>query len=125
MIGLFSKHHDIKPTFYDEKRKDLHVELLGKQSRLKKCVKRVIVKNGVINLYPTGPDKEAAEDESKKAKKTLLAAIGSYDGIRNDILRYIKEHSNDFITTVEWPLDYITSHEIIERTYAEFFQQIP
>ena len=123
MMGLFSKYHGVEPTLYDEKRKDLHIELLEKQSWLEKCTKRVIVKNGVINLYPEGADKEAAKNESEKAKKTLLAAIGSYDGIRIDILRYIKEHTDSFVTTTEWPLDYITSHEIIERTYARFFQE--
>lgn len=125
MIWPFSKRQCIKPNFCDKKREDLHLELLRKQNWLEKCAKQVIIKNGVINLYPDGPDKEAAETESKKAKRTFLVAIGSYDGIRNDTLRYIKEHSDDFVTTIGWPLDYITSHEIIEHTYAEFFQEIP
>lgn len=123
MIRSFFNRQCIKPTFSDKRREDLHIEVLDKQDWLEKCAKQVIVKNGVINLYPEGPDKEVAKEESEKAKKSLLTAIGSYDGIRCDMIQYIKKHSNDFVTTVRWPLNYITSHEIIERAYARFFQE--
>lgn len=82
----------------------------------------VIVRRGVVDLYPNGPDKERAEADLDKAKESLLCAIGTSDGVRAELMRYIKAHYTDFVTTAGYPEPY-TSHEIIEKTWRKFFQQ--
>ena len=65
------------------------------KNRLVGAVQQVIIKQGVINLYPEGPDQERAKEDLKKAKFSLLCAIGHYDG-------RLQEYKNALNKNEEW-----------------------
>lgn len=119
---FFRKYHQPVETAADKTRARLRHQLFTAQNHLKECVELVIVRQGVIDLYPDGPDKEKAKSDLDKAKRSLLCAIGTADGIRSDLLRYIKEHSSEFVVTAGWNdmNDYNTSHKVIERAWKNF-----
>lgn len=58
---------------------------------LKAAVKRTIIKQGVLALYPVGPDKDAAQKEAEAAKRFLLCCIGAYDARRQELADYAKK----------------------------------
>lgn len=111
-----------QPTPADKERRRLLHKLFIANQHLAECVELVIVRCGVVDLYPDGPDKERAEIDLAKAKHSLLCAIGTSDGIRTELMRYIDAHCGEFVTTAGWVTPY-TSHEIIEKTWRNFFRQ--
>ena len=111
-----------QPTSADLERRRLLHKLYVANQHLAERAELVIVRRGVVDLYPDGPDKELAEADLDKAKKSLLCAIGTSDGVRAELMRYVKDHYKDFVTTAGWVEPY-TSHEIIEKTWRKFFQQ--
>ena len=78
---------------------------------------------GVIDLYPDGLDKDRAIKDFEAAQHSLLCAIGTVDGLRNDMRSYIAAHEKDFEATARWavPSVNISSHTIIEKVYRDFF----
>ena len=78
---------------------------------LKAAVKRAIIKQGVITLYPVGPDKDAAQKEAEAAKRFLLCCIGAYDARRQELVDY----TTGYIAA--------TSHDIVEKAYEEFYKK--
>lgn len=93
------------------------------KTELENRVKTAIVRKGVIDLYPDGPDKDCAIKDFEAAQHSLLCAIGTVDGLRNDMKSYIAAHKDDFVATARWvaPNDKISSHTIIEKIYRDFF----
>ena len=49
--------------------------------------RQVITRVEVINLYPDGADRKKAVSDAKKAKQSLLVAIGAYDTARRRMER--------------------------------------
>lgn len=82
---------------------------------LKAAVKRTIIKQGVITLYPVGPDKDAAQKEAEAAKRFLLCCIGAYDARQQELADYAKKNNIGY--------GYITSHDIVEKVYEEFYKK--
>lgn len=82
---------------------------------LKAAVKRAIIKQGVITLYPVGPDKDAAQKEAEAAKRFLLCCIGTYDARRQELADYAEKNNTGCIAA--------TSHDIIEKAYEEFYKK--
>lgn len=82
---------------------------------LEAAVKRAIIKQGVITLYPVGPDKDAAQREAEAAKRFLLCCIGAYDAIRRELADYAKKNNAGCIAE--------TSHDIVEKAYEEFYKK--
>lgn len=111
-----------QPTPADKERRRLLHKLFVANKRLAECAELVIVRHGVVNLYPDGPDKERAEIDLAKAKHSLLCAIGTSDDVRAELMRYIDAHYEEFVTTADYVTPY-TSHEIIEKTWRSFFKQ--
>ena len=76
-----------------------------------------------LDLYPDGPDKDRAIKDFEAAQHSLLCAIGTVDGLRNDMRSYIAAHEKDFEATARWavPSVNISSHTIIEKVYRDFF----
>lgn len=120
---FFKKGSQPVETEADKIRARLLHQLFAAQNHLEECAELVIVRQGVIDLYPDGPDKKLAESDLAKAKYSLLCAIGTADGIRTDLLRHIKEHSHEFVATADWnvPDGESASHKVIERTWKKFF----
>ena len=115
----------LQPTLYDQKRHEMHVQMYDAMSTLEDATKATIVRLGVVNLYPEGADKNKAQEDANKQQYVLLCAIGSYDGLRTDYIKYVQKHTDKFVTTANWPMKWATSHEVIEKTYTKFFQETP
>lgn len=111
-----------QPTPADKERRRLLHKLFVANQHLAERVELVIVRRGVVDLYPDGPDKELAEIDLAKAKHSLLCAIGTSDGVRAELMNYTDAHYKEFVTTADWDTPY-TSHEIIEKTWRSFFKQ--
>ena len=125
MIWPFKKKDLPQPTPYDTRRHEMHRALFDAMARLEEATQATIVRQGVVSLYPDGPDKEAAKEEAEEQQFSLLRAIGSYDTLRFGYITYVQQNAGKFVTTEHWPVKWATSHEIIEQTYARFFQKTP
>ena len=77
-------------------------------------VKDIIIKKGVIDLYPDGADKDKAVENLEFAKRHLLCLIGEYDDLRNQISNDIEKYAGRLKNKYKVPCD---SHERVETTY--------
>ena len=82
----------------------------------------VIQKQGVIALYPDGPDKNTAVQDCEKAKHKMICAIGAYDARRQELINYFKQN---FEHLEGWAngTNAGTSHAIVENTYYNFYKK--
>ena len=87
---------------------------------LEEAIKLVIVRNGVIEIYPEGADKERAIKDAESAKQALICVIGRFDSITNEYKIAINS-TEERVTTKNLDKDVTTSHEIIENVYKKFF----
>lgn len=96
----------------------------GKSSRaLDAAVQDVIIKNGVIDLYPSGADKEKAKVDLQTAKNRLLCAIGKHDSILSEIERYYVVNKYNFVEYSKWyPGLLADSHKMVEIFYRNFIR---
>lgn len=110
------KNANPTPTWLDKKIYELNDEWWEAWHRIEDCVDKVIIKNGVIDLYPEGADKKKAIEDAETAKYGLLCAIGAYDDIKRQYNEALKEQG-ERITTIDYKAHILTSHEIIEKHY--------
>lgn len=118
---FWNKKEETKSTSQDYVVKGLLGQRQEAMRDLERCVEKVIICNGVIDLYPEGTDKETAKENAEKAKRHLLCAIGRYDDIvnlYNDALRNI--HRNTTLSYMPIPPN---SHELIEIYYKNFYKR--
>lgn len=95
--------------------KQITNELAEAHGLINEKVKTVILRIGVIELYPEGADKEAAKRDAEKAKQSLLSAVAIYD---EAACRYNQAIAKDNRkTTLDYRSKSLTSHEIIEKAY--------
>lgn len=110
-------------NIYDNHYSELYVDFLRAKNILQECAIDVIIKTNVINLYPEGPDKIAAEKDAEEAKRLLLCAIGNYDCRLQEAKDYWKNNFDKLESQVyNNPNRAGTSHFWIERAYKEFFE---
>lgn len=93
------------------------------KNRLVGAVQQVIIKQGVIDLYPEGPDQERAKEDLKKAKFSLLCAIGHYDGRLQEYKNALNKNEEWRETTIGKRCQFIPSHEVIEIVYSNFWKK--
>lgn len=121
---LFSRKTQLPQlTHHDFVLEGKYDEFLDTMYQLIKTVEDVIIKKGVIALYPDGSDKKIAVFALEQAQHTMICTIGHYDSIRTDLREYYQEHEGDFYK--DWSVIYSlkTSHTVIEETYADFFKK--
>lgn len=109
-------------TPLDKKIKEVDGERLATAFTIRERAKKVITCNGAIDLYPEGPDKEAAKKEAEKAKYLLLCSIGHYDNLRREYLNALAE-KGERNTTIHWTKECKRSHEWVEMAYEEFWKK--
>jgi len=121
---MLFKKKSTKPTstFQDKKLYELQEDRLTAYRRLQERAEKVIICNGAIDLYPEGADKEKAKRDAEKAKYSLLCAIGVYDDLVNQYQRAFDE-PYERVTTTYYGRECATSHEIIEKTYKNFYKR--
>ena len=101
--------------------KKLANEIAEARCRISERVTKVICRNGVIELYPEGADKEKARADAETAKQMLLNAIAIYDDLAN---QYEKAIANkDRRTTISYRSCLMTSHEIVEKDYEYYMKK--
>ena len=110
------KKIEIRDTSADLLVKKIANELAEAHCRISERVEKVICRNGVIELYPEGADKEKAKRDAEKAKQSLLSAVAIYDDVANQYQKAITKENR--VTTINYRNQIMTSHEIIERDYT-------
>lgn len=86
---FLKKHSQPEWTPADRQRERLLLDYFAAETNLEEKAKAAIVRKGVIDLYPDGPDKDRAIKDFEAAQHSLLCAIGTVDGLRNDMRSYI------------------------------------
>ena len=110
---FLKKHSQPEWTPADRQRERLLLDYFAAETNLEEKAKAAIVRKGVIDLYPDGPDKDRAIKDFEAAQHSLLCAIGTVDGLRNDMRSYIARWAVPSVN--------ISSHTIIEKVYRDFF----
>jgi hypothetical protein len=119
---IFKKNKKPTSTSQDIKVKEL-VERRSLAIRtLMERAEKVIICNGVLDLYPEEADKDKAIVEAEAAKFGLLCAIGVFDDLTNQYLTALAE-PHERVTTLDYPSHCATSHEIIEMAYRDFYKK--
>lgn len=118
---FWNKREEKKSTSQDYVVKGFLAQRADAMHDLEKRVEKVIICNGVIDLYPEGADKEAAKRDAEKAKELLLCAIGRYDGIVNQYNAALT--STCRITTLAYMPIPPNSHTLIEDYYKKFYKR--
>jgi hypothetical protein len=109
-------------TALDKKIKELNNERVAAATSLREKAKRVIICNGVIDLYLEGADKEAAKKEAEQAKYSLSCTISHYD----DLCRQCREaldEQGERNTTLNFTKNFKTSQFWVELAYEDFFKK--
>jgi len=108
---------------YDEDCRNLHQTVVEAGKRLLEATQKVIIKKNVIDLYPVGPDQDAAIEEYHESQRTLLCAIGNYDGRLQEFNQYLAKHRNQLEEEYSCWNSPLTSHKIIENVYEQFVRK--
>lgn len=120
---LFKKKIPInQDTTLDKKIKALNNERVAAATSLREKAKRVIICNGVIDLYLEGADKEAAKREAEQAKYSLSCAIGHYDDLCRQC-REALEEQGERNTTFYFTKNFKTSQFWVKLAYEDFFKK--
>ena len=118
---LFKKKKEPTSTPQDIKIEELADKRIIALGTLTERAEKVIICNGAIDLYPEGADKDKAIVEAEAAKFGLLCAIGVFDDLTNQYLTALAE-PYERRTTLDYTSNVATSHEIIERSYKNFYK---
>lgn len=120
---FFKKKEKIVESWADLKTHELIEEVIDANHRLRETVPNVIIKQGVIELYPEGADKQKAIADCDKAKFSMLCAIGRYDSAIAEYKRHLADTKDERTTTAYYVCNYCSSHEIIENIYKNFYKR--
>lgn len=113
---MFGKRkNEVFDTAYDLAVKRLADEVGEAAYRISERVEKVMVRLGVIELYPEGADKEKAKRDAETSRQSLLNAVAIYDDLANQYEKAIAQ--NDRQTTLDYKRKLLTSHELIEIAY--------
>ena len=113
---MFKKKKKNLNTSADLQLRILWEQCLDVSNNLNKTVRTIIIKKEVIEIYPNGADKDKAIKDYEFEQRHLLALIGEYDDLRNQIDNLIKKTKEERYTTIDWHTPK-TSHERIEQIY--------
>lgn len=113
---MFKKKKQSLDTPADLQLKELYYPFIDLRDEFHSTIRQVIVKKEVIEIYPDGADKKQAIKDYHFEQQYLLALIGKYDDLRNQISNFIKNNKEERYTTAHWDIPR-TSHETIEAIY--------
>ena len=111
-----------KRSLYEEQYEALWGAVFREKRRLIGAAETVIQKQGVITLYPDGPDKNTAIQDCEKAKHKMICIIGEYDARRQELIDYFKQNF-EYLEGWANGTNAGTSHAIIENTYYCFYKK--
>ena len=105
---------------YDETYKEMWNAVFETRNRLTEATRKVILRKGVIDLYPAGTDHDKAINDCEEAKGALVCAVEDYDDKMQKLEEYFSQHYNEFDDCRTWdPARMSTSHEIVELAYEK------
>lgn len=113
---MFRKKNKSLDTPADLRLKELYYPLINLREKFDLTVRNIIIKKEVIKIYPNGADKDKAIKDYKFEQQHLIAIIGEYDDLRNQIDNFIKKNKEERKITAHWTTPE-TSHERIETIY--------
>lgn len=113
---MFKKKKKNADTSADFQLKELYYPFIDLRDEFHSTIRQVIVKEEVIKIYPDGDDKDAAIKDYHFEQQHLLALIGEYDDLKNQIDNFIKNNKEERHTTAHWEIPR-TSHEAVEAIY--------
>lgn len=109
---------------HDEAYKAMWYSVQDAYDILEKTAKKVIIRKGVIDLYPAGDDRDKAINDCEDAKRSMLCAVGRYDGEMKDLKAYFSEHYDELDRCRDWnPARLSTSHEVVESVYEKMLKK--
>ena len=108
-------------SLYEEQYLEMIRIVREAKERLIAATDKVIVKQGVINLYPEGPDKKHAVKDCEEAKYNLICAIGEYDARRQESINYAKTYEKELGGV--YTNRFLTSHQLIEFAYEQWHKK--
>lgn len=112
----------VNQTGMDITYQDLLDVLNGHKASLLSRASDVIIKSGVVNIYPDGPDKERAKEEAETAKFALLCSVAAYDSALAEIRGFYTRNADKLSQTKGiYPNNLLTSHAVIELAYKQFY----
>lgn len=115
---MFKKKTKNTDTSADLQLKELYYPFIDLCDEFYSTIREVIVKKEVIEIYPDGADKNKAIKDYHFEQQHLLALIGEYDDLRDQISNFIKKNKEERHTTAHWEIPQ-TSHATIETIYKE------
>lgn len=115
---MFKKKKKNADTSADLQLKELYYPFINLCDKFYSTIREVIVKEEVIKIYPDGADKNKAIKDYHFEQQHLLALIGEYDDLRDQISNFIKKNKEERHTTTHWVIPR-TSHATIEAIYKE------
>lgn len=116
---MFKKKKPFNP--YENHADELLYEVWETRDHLTAMAKQAITREGVVAIYPCGPDRARAIQDADAFKDSLLVAIGAYDTARMEYNDYIKKNAEKLNGAKKvWTT---TSHEIIERAYEDYYKR--
>ena len=105
---------------YDEAYKEMWDSAYKAHKALTETANKIIVRKGVIDLYPEGEDKQMAIKDYENTKQFLVDAISQYDGKVKELVEYFTNHQEKMKNCREWsPSCWATSHEVVEWAYEK------
>lgn len=119
---MFGKRNNNTDTPQDIKVQFLSNEASEAQCNLIEQTERVIICNGVIDLYPESNEKIKAKKDLESEKEKLLSLAKAYDDaitLYRKALFELAERN----TTRHYSCGRRTSQQIIESTYQNFFKR--
>ena len=122
---MFGRENKINgDTFLDKEIRTCVNSLKEFNQLLTTKVEKVIIANGVINLYPEGSaDKQKAIADAAKAKNNMVNTLANYDNLYATLRRLLTT-DGERNTTIYWTIDrWSESHEIIECAYRNFYRK--
>lgn len=116
MFGF--KKNEPQESWADRQYEPLWNEVLAARRRLSECVDNVIIKSGVVDLYPEGEDKEVAKKAVEATKFLLLCAINRFNDKLNQLQNFYDKHKSDLVVLAHWDAyNWKDSHTYIEYEY--------
>lgn len=120
---MFFKKKEVKKNSYDLTCERLQSEMAEQLNLLVNYVPQVIGAVNVVALYPEGPDKKKAEEDANKKREGLRNRIAHYDTAQADYERFLKDTEGKREYTAEWWNRYLSSHEVVENAWKNFFKK--
>ena len=119
----------VEDNIFDTELKSLRIQLCDAREALELSVEFVIVKEGVIKLYPSLAESKseivlAAENNLVLAKSELVEAVEAYETARKNYNSFLSLNISLLNTTNGYVSCYREGQKVVEDTYKDFYRKL-